>query len=76
MATGRRFHGLWLDAPREVLEARVAVRRNDASDATVEVLNRQLDGIDRTSIDWTKVDVSGDPASALANAAGAIRTSG
>ncbi len=36
------FRGLWLTAPYQVLAARVAARRNDASDATVDVLQRQM----------------------------------
>jgi aminoglycoside phosphotransferase family enzyme/predicted kinase len=37
-AAGVAFLGLWLWAPLEVLEARVAARTGDASDATVAVL--------------------------------------
>ena len=37
-AVGARFVGVWLHAPLPVLEARVAGRRGDASDATVAVL--------------------------------------
>jgi predicted kinase len=36
------FLGLWLDAPPELLEARIAARRGDASDATASVLAAQL----------------------------------
>lgn len=35
------FQGYWLDAPDAVLEARLTARRNDASDAGVEVLRAQ-----------------------------------
>jgi aminoglycoside phosphotransferase family enzyme/predicted kinase len=35
---GRAFLGLWLTAPLELLEARVAARHGDASDATPSVL--------------------------------------
>lgn len=34
------FRAVWLHAPLDVLEARVAARHNDASDATIEVLRR------------------------------------
>jgi aminoglycoside phosphotransferase family enzyme/predicted kinase len=37
---GAAFLGIWLDAPLPVLEARVAARRNDASDADLNVLLR------------------------------------
>lgn len=40
---GVPFRALWLTAAPDILEARVAVRRNDASDATVDVLRRQLE---------------------------------
>lgn len=39
---GVRFRGLWLTAAGEELAARVAARRNDASDATPEFVARQL----------------------------------
>ncbi|CAN7420130.1 AAA family ATPase [Phenylobacterium sp. LjRoot225] len=41
-AVGAPFHGLWLEAPAAVLEARVAGRTGDASDADVRVLRDQL----------------------------------
>ena len=37
---GVAFQGFWLTAPLSVLEARVAARRDDASDATVDVVRR------------------------------------
>ena len=37
-AAGAPFHGFWLQAPLDVLRARVAARTGDASDATVAVL--------------------------------------
>ena len=39
---GVPFTGLWLDAPREVMRARIAARRGDASDATPSVVDEQL----------------------------------
>ncbi len=39
---GVPFRGAWMDAPVEVLEARVANRTGDASDATVAVLHDQV----------------------------------
>ena len=41
-AAGAHFAGVWLEAPPEVLTARVAARRGDASDATAEVVAKQL----------------------------------
>jgi aminoglycoside phosphotransferase family enzyme/predicted kinase len=69
------FVGLWLEAPQAELERRIGARRNDASDATVEVLRRQLD-FDLGRLDWRRVDVSGSAAQALANARAAIAESG
>jgi hypothetical protein len=51
------FHGAWLDAPAAVLEARVAGRSGDASDATVEVLRQQL-ARDLGPLDWARVDAT------------------
>lgn len=49
------FHGLWLDAPVVDMEERLANRRNDASDATIEVLAEQVQK-DLGPIDWTRID--------------------
>ena len=39
---GASFTGLWLEAPPEILRARVAARKGDVSDATPEVVDAQL----------------------------------
>ncbi len=57
-AAGVPFAGFWLQAPAEQLAARIAARRGDASDATVDILRRQLD-YDLGPIDWHRVDASG-----------------
>jgi uncharacterized protein len=41
-AEGVPFTGLWLEAPRDVMQARVAKRRGDVSDATPSVIEEQL----------------------------------
>ncbi len=66
---GVRFTGLWLDAPPELMEARLAGRQNDASDATPEVLHRQLER-PPGPIGWRRIDASGgiDAAVDAANA--------
>lgn len=52
-----RFHGFWLEAPLDILRARVASRTGDASDADVAVLEA-LAGRDPGVIDWTRLDVT------------------
>jgi aminoglycoside phosphotransferase family enzyme/predicted kinase len=39
---GAPFHGVWLEASADLLRQRIAARRNDASDADIEVLEGQL----------------------------------
>lgn len=56
---GVPFHGLFLEAPTAVLEARVAARTGDASDATVEVLHDQLARL-TGGVSWRRIDASGD----------------
>jgi predicted kinase len=43
-----------------VLRARVAARRDDASDATVAVLERAAQA-DPGPLDWRRLDAAGDP---------------
>jgi uncharacterized protein len=57
---GVSFRGLWLTAPEDVLVRRVSARRGDASDATPDVLRRQL-ATDPGALTWPAVDVSGPP---------------
>lgn len=52
---GVPFHAAWLDAPVEVLEARVAGRTGDASDATVAVLHDQVKRMAGQAMTWPKV---------------------
>jgi aminoglycoside phosphotransferase family enzyme/predicted kinase len=51
------FVGLWLEAPLEMMEARLAARRGDASDATAPVLRRQQAQATAPS-DWAHLDAS------------------
>jgi aminoglycoside phosphotransferase family enzyme/predicted kinase len=55
---GVPFLGIWLEAPKGHMLARVAARRGDASDADAGVVLRQLDSTVPPS-DWRKVDASG-----------------
>jgi hypothetical protein len=66
-AAGVPFTGLWLEAPVEALEERIARRTGDASDATVAVLRRQRD-LDVGGIGWRRVDARGTPEATLARA--------
>lgn len=62
---GILFRGIWLDAPQAVLEERIGRRRNDASDATIEVLRGQLRTLERPK-GWQVIDASGTIAETLA----------
>ena len=55
---GVPFAGIWLAAPPDTMAARIAGRQGDASDATPEVLRRQL-GYDLGDIAWRRVDSGG-----------------
>lgn len=64
---GATFHGFWLEAPIEVLDARVAARTGDASDATPAVVRTQAAGLAETpGASWTRIDASGSEAAMLA----------
>ena len=65
------FHGLWLEAPPDILRARIGARVGDPSDATAAVLDRQLD-YELGAIEWTRVDVSGGHAAVIAQARRAL----
>lgn len=47
------FEGVWLEAPAEILKARIAGRRGDASDADLAVLEGQL-GLDPGPMAWRR----------------------
>lgn len=61
------FHGLWLTAGQSTLEARIEARRNDPSDATVEVLRRQRAAI-QPPASWARVDAAGPRSDVLERA--------
>jgi predicted kinase len=64
---GAQFAGLWLQAPPEVLEARLAARKADVSDATAEVMRAQLQAV-LVPDDWRKIDASQSAEDTLARA--------
>ena len=59
-----RFDGIWLEADPDILRHRVASRHGGPSDATVEVLNRQLT-LALGSMDWERIDASGSVGSVV-----------
>ncbi|HWD57041.1 MAG TPA: AAA family ATPase [Stellaceae bacterium] len=70
-AAGVPFTGIWLDAPGAAMTARVAARRDDASDATAAVVARQMEA-DPGALDWQRIDAGGPPAAILAAARTAL----
>lgn len=54
---GKGFVGFWLDAPDEVLIARLDARCDDASDAGAAVLRRQR-VLETGEIRWTRIDAA------------------
>jgi hypothetical protein len=71
---GVAFDGLWLEADPAVMAARVTARRGDASDATSEVVERQL-AYDLGGIAWPRLD-AGRPGDALQAEAGRLLGNG
>ncbi|HEX5263616.1 MAG TPA: AAA family ATPase [Phenylobacterium sp.] len=55
---GVPFRGAWLQAPLDTLEARVAARVGDASDATLDVLRDQVARYGGAPAPWPKVDAT------------------
>ncbi|MDJ0610075.1 MAG: AAA family ATPase [Kiloniellales bacterium] len=69
------FHGFWLDAPPKTLRERVAERqraRGDASDATLEVLEKQLAQAPG-ELAWRRLDATRKPQALAAEALSAVR---
>jgi aminoglycoside phosphotransferase family enzyme/predicted kinase len=68
------FRGIWLHAAPDKLCQRVAKRRNDASDATPEVVGRQLKAnMPPDSAEWRAVDAGGTSESTLAAARAVLK---
>jgi aminoglycoside phosphotransferase family enzyme/predicted kinase len=65
--TGAQLTAFWLDAPPDVLLQRVSARKNDASDATPQVVQRQM-SYDLGVLEWTRLDASGTPEETLCTA--------
>jgi aminoglycoside phosphotransferase family enzyme/predicted kinase len=58
-ALGLSFFGFWLDAPAQIQAERIRGRRDDASDATVQVLKAQQDR-GYGELAWRRLDASQD----------------
>ncbi len=58
-ARGMRFRGIWLTAPLGVLRRRVSERRQDASDATVAIVEAQAERGLAAPPGWREIDASG-----------------
>jgi aminoglycoside phosphotransferase family enzyme/predicted kinase len=69
------FTGLWLDAPERVLVARVERRREDASDATADVIRRQRER-PLGPMTWPRVDASLPAAIVIERAGAQVRGPG
>jgi hypothetical protein len=70
--SGVPFVGLWLDAPSEVLAARIDARSRDASDADTLVLRQQLK-LDTGPIGWHRIDATHEIVANLATVRAFIR---
>lgn len=69
-ALGVPFDAVWLTADRDTLVARVAARRHDASDATPDVVDAQLQyEVGEISLAWRVIDAGGAAAEARQHAA-------
>ena len=64
---GVKFQGLWLRAPAGELRARIAARRGDASDATREVVDAQMER-GAGNVTWPVIEAGGTPEATLAAA--------
>lgn len=68
---GVPFAGLWLEAPADILRARIRGRGPDASDADLAVLEAQL-ARDVGPLDWNRIDAGEAPERVASRALDAI----
>jgi uncharacterized protein len=69
---GTRFLGVWLELPKEEAQSRVAKRRGDASDATVDVVAKQATSI-VSPRNWLVLDATRPVAELAAEVVEAVR---
>lgn len=67
LQVGVPFTGLWLDAETDVLVRRVEARQGDASDATADVVRRQVQR-ETGDMGWTRLAATGDAGDVRARA--------
>jgi hypothetical protein len=60
-SAGVPFTGIWLEAPLGLRAGRVDARASDASDATSDLVRREVVQGAATADDWERVDASGTP---------------
>jgi aminoglycoside phosphotransferase family enzyme/predicted kinase len=65
------FAAAWLEAPADLLKARVAARRGDASDATPAVVEMQT-AYDLGPLHWPRISAAGTPAETLMGVRGML----
>lgn len=70
-AAGVPFRGLWLFTPPALAAERIKGRKANVSDATVEVLQHQLN-YDLGAISWTQVQTGGSKVKALSDGKAAL----
>jgi aminoglycoside phosphotransferase family enzyme/predicted kinase len=70
-AAGVPFAGIWLEAPPTTMDRRLRARRHDASDASPEVLARQLQQ-DPGAVEWVRIEAGGNPEGCLSAARRAL----
>jgi len=73
-AAGVPFAGLWLEAPPATMDRRLRARRHDASDASPEVLQQQLQQ-DPGTVEWGRIDAGTGPEGCLSAARRALELS-
>ncbi len=62
---GASFTGLWLEADEDTLVSRVRARKGDASDATADVVRKQL-ARGAGQIGWNSINAAGSPDDSVA----------
>ncbi len=65
---GISFQGIWLDVTKDVMVHRIESRKNDASDATVSVLEQQLAKGNKKNSSWNVIDGNNSRESVLQRA--------